>query len=87
MTNNTQQKEGSKKKIKSVSFSLQDNKIYDTYSRHDYDRFQIESVVYLHSYNRLSWFDIMEIYFELNQYKLKEMQVHEMSKCNTRIHK
>jgi hypothetical protein len=81
------QKDKQQKIIKSVSFSLQENKIYDTYSRREYDRLPIESVVYLHAYNRLSWFDINEIYFELNQYKLKEMQVHEMSKSNTRIHK
>lgn len=74
-------------KKKSVCFSMEKNKIHYTYSRHDYDRFQIDSVVYLHAYNRLSWFDINEIYFELNQYKLKEMKVHEMSKSNTRIHK
>jgi hypothetical protein len=72
---------------KSVTFAIEHNKIHETYSRHEYDRFQIDSVVYLHSYNRLSWLDMSVIYFELNQYKLKEMEVHELSKSNTRLHK
>lgn len=70
---------------KKVTFNLEKNKIYQTYSSIEYDRHQIDSTLYLFSLKRISqneWFDMMH---ELNKYKTNEMQVHIDSIHNTKI--
>jgi len=70
---------------KKVTFDLNKNKMYNTYSRKEYNRCQIDSTLYLYSYNRISnkeWIDILK---ELNLFKTQEMRVHIDSIHNTKI--
>jgi hypothetical protein len=70
---------------KKVTFNLSKNKIHKTYSRKEYDRHQIDSVMYLYSYNRISQKEWIKIMMELNIYKTREMNVHIDSIHNTKI--
>ena len=57
-----------------------------TYAPDEYDRCQIDSLVYRKSYQRVShaeWILVME---EINYFKLNEMIVHKSSVHNTYLH-
>lgn len=61
---------------KKVQFNLNLNKTHETYSKEDYDRFPIDSILYLKCYNRVSNKEWTSILLELKHYKLYEMIVH-----------
>lgn len=63
------------------------NKMYVTYSGHEYDRLQIDSVLYLYGYKKISQQEWDSIFIELNDYKCTEMIVHKSSIQNLLIHK
>jgi len=67
---------------KKVSFNLLNNEIYKTYSSEEYDRGQIDHVIYRKSYNRISNDDLNIIFITLDIYKLYEMVVHKESLKN-----
>jgi hypothetical protein len=69
-----------------VSFSLNKNSIYYTYSRHEYDRSCIDHVLYRHAYNRLTDEELKTIYVNLDLYKLYEMPIHKGSLVNNLYH-
>ena len=69
-----------------VSFSLNNNIIHYTYSRHEYDRSCIDHVLYRHAYKRLSDEDMKAIYVNLDLYKLYEMPIHKESLINNAYH-
>jgi len=71
---------------KSVSFNLNNNKIFDTYSQYEYDRSCIDHVLYRHAYKRISDSEIKTIYVNLDLYKLYEMPVHKKSLINNLYH-
>lgn len=71
---------------KSVSFNLEQNIIYDTYSFSDYNRTQIDSFVYKMTFKQVTNKKLLDIFNQLNKYKLEEMVVHKDSLCNTRLH-
>lgn len=73
------------KKNKKVSFNST-NKLYNTYSKNEYDRSPIESFLFQLHYNKLTYLDIINMYNELNYFKKNEMYVHELSKKNTKYH-
>lgn len=60
---------------KKVTFS-DNNEIYTTYSADEYLRFQIDSILYKKSYNRVSNDEWNTIFLNLDLYKLYEMPVH-----------
>lgn len=66
---------------KNVSFNL-NNQICITHSPKDYDRFQIDSVLYRKNYNRISNDEWRTIFINLDLYKLYEMRVHKDSLSN-----
>lgn len=66
---------------KSVSFNLS-NETFVTYSSQEYDRFQIDSVLYRKNYNRISEEEWRSIFINLDLYKLYEMRVHKDSLTN-----
>lgn len=66
---------------KSVSFNP-NNQVFITYSGQEYDRFQIDSVLYRKNYNRVSEEEWRSIFTNLDLYKLYEMRVHKDSLNN-----
>lgn len=56
--------------------------IYPTYSIKDYDRYQIDSVLYKKSYNRISIKEWNSILIILDLFKLYEMRIHPNSLKN-----
>jgi hypothetical protein len=72
--------------MKVVKFNLESNQIFTTYSIDEYDRFSIDSILYLKCYNKITDDDWNKVFVELNDYKTKEMVVHNSSICNTRLH-
>ncbi len=74
------------KKKKTVQWALERNIVYETYSPSDYDRHSIDSVMYLKAYNRLSNYEWVSIFKDLNLYKKYEMLVHYESVRNTNLH-
>jgi hypothetical protein len=70
---------------KNVSFNLEQNQVYDTYSNKEYDRAMIDSVLYLRSYNRISDKEWNQVLHELDQYKFKDMLIHKQSLKNIHI--
>lgn len=69
-----------------VSFNLDINQVYITYSNEEYDRTSIDHVLYRKSYNRISLDEMNAIYVNLDLFKLYEMDVHEMSLGNNQYH-
>jgi hypothetical protein len=67
---------------KYVKFNLENNKIYKTYNSSEYDRSQIDHVLYRKSYNKVSDEEIKIIYITLDIYKLYEMVVNKKSLHN-----
>ena len=74
------------KKLKNVKFNLEKNSIHLAYSIDEYDRCQIDSILYLKSYNRITDKEWDEIFNNLNYYKTQEMIVHKESIKHTRKH-
>jgi len=72
--------------MKSVQFNLDNTIFYDTYSSEEYDRYPIDSILYLKCYNKVSDFDWTNMLENLNLFKICEMIVHKNSLNNTRIH-
>ncbi len=72
--------------MKSVQFNLDNTIFYDAYSNEEYDRYPIDSILYLKCYNKVSDFDWIEMLENLNLFKICEMIVHKNSLNNTRIH-
>ncbi len=70
---------------KRVQFDSSKNTVHETYSSHEYDRHQIDSVLYQKCYNMISPSEWCEIISELNKYKLVEMLVHKRSTSNLRL--
>lgn len=60
--------------------------INNTYSDDEYDRSPIDSIIYLRTLQRINGDEWKDIFSELNQYKLQEMQVHKDSIQNVKIH-
>lgn len=58
-----------------VRFDLENIKIDYTYE--NYDRSPIDSVIYLKNYNRIGSLEWDTIIDELNEYKVREMILHE----------
>ena len=74
--------------IKKVNFDLTKNTIGFTYSSDDYDRLCIDSVMYRKACNKLTNEELINIYIELDLYKLYEMPIHVDSlRNNTYIYK
>ncbi len=72
--------------MKAVKFNLESNEIFTTYSVDEYDRLPIDSILYLKCYNKITDNDWNKALVELNDYKTREMVVHNSSICNTRLH-
>ena len=70
---------------KSVTFNDNIN-IIDTYSKNEYDRSPIDSIIYLRTLQRINFKEWKNIFTELNKYKLEEMIVHKDSVQNVKIH-
>lgn len=60
--------------------------IVDTYSKNEYDRSPIDSIIYLRTLQRINIKEWKIIFSELNKYKLQEMPVHKDSIQNIKIH-
>jgi hypothetical protein len=73
--------------IKNVKFNLEKNTIHEVHSANEYNRNQIESIMYLKLFGKITLFEWTQVLNEINMYKLIEMQVHNDSVTNTRIHK
>jgi hypothetical protein len=71
---------------KNVSFELDKNIIYLTYSREEYDRSSIDHVLYRRAYKRITDEEMKAIYVNLDLYKLYEMPVHKSSFKNNSYH-
>ena len=76
--------ENTSKKNKKVAFN-ETNEIYTTYGKSEYDRFQIDSIIYQKSYNKISDTEWNNIHKEVNKYKQCEMVVHINSVKNTAL--
>lgn len=76
-----------KNMIKRVSFNESSNKTHITYSKEEYDRFQIDSILYRYSYQKINQNEWKSVFEELNHYKCTEMIVHRDSIGNLRLHK
>jgi hypothetical protein len=72
--------------MKSVQFNLDNTIFCYTYSNEEYDRYPIDSIMYLRCYNKVSDFDWINMLENLNLFKICEMIVHKNSLNNTRIH-
>jgi len=68
---------------KRVQFVLDNNETFTTYHRSEYDRSQIDHVVFRRAYNRVSDEEMMMIYIALDIYKLYEMTISKDSLHNT----
>ena len=68
--------------IKHVRFDLSKNTYTETYSKTDYDRSQIDHVLYRKAYQKLSNEEFYKINVLLDLYKLYEMPVHKESFAN-----
>ena len=66
------------KKNKKCSFPVEKNliSVFETYSKYDYDRSQIDSVLYRKCYKKVSNMEWNHIMDKLNEYKKKDMVLH-----------
>lgn len=71
---------------KIVSFNLDKNRIYNTYSILEYDRIPIDSILYLRCYKKISDYEWFKIFENLNYFKTREMIVHKESVENIKLH-
>jgi hypothetical protein len=67
---------------KRVQFDLGQNETFVTHTRSEYDRSQIDHVLYRKSYNRVSEHEMKMILISLDLYKLYEMPVSKESLHN-----
>lgn len=65
--------------MKRVQFNIDNISIIETYSPDEYDRSQIDSILYLKCYNRISHIEWQREIEQLYEYKTKEMIVHKQS--------
>lgn len=72
--------------VKKVSFDLSKNEILPTYSGTVYDRGQIDSILYMKSYRRISDEEWSNMYIKLDLYKMYEMPVAKDSIKNNWYH-
>lgn len=72
--------------MKRVNFNLNDTKIFTTYSRSEYDRLPIDSILQSRCYNRVTCGQWNNLLKNLNKYKMTEMTVHKDSVCNMTLH-
>lgn len=72
--------------MKKVCFNTSKNVTNLTFSKEEYDRSQIDSVLYLKCYNKISINDWRRIKQNLFHYKTKEMVVHKDSATNLSNH-
>lgn len=73
--------------MKRVLFNLDKNQIFQTYTRKEYDRYPIDSILYQRSLNRISNTQWDNIYNTLDLFKLYQMPVHKDSLSNNLYHK
>jgi len=71
--------------MKSVCFNLEKNEVCLVYSKDEYDRMPIKSILYLKYYNKINASDWHNVQNQLRYYKRTEMIVHCSSICNTRF--
>uniref|UniRef100_A0A6C0DX18 Uncharacterized protein n=1 Tax=viral metagenome TaxID=1070528 RepID=A0A6C0DX18_9ZZZZ len=69
--------------MKRVQFNIDNISIIETYSSDEYDRSQIDSILYLKCYNRISHIQWQKEKEQLYEYKTKEMIVHKQSIKNS----
>ena len=69
--------------MKRVQFNIGNIFIIETYGPDEYDRSQIDSILYLKCYNRISHIEWQKEIEQLYSYKTKEMIVHKQSIKNT----
>lgn len=74
------------KNLKSVIFNLDKNETRETYSGDEYDRIQIDSLLYRRGYNKVSDEEWNNVYITLDIYKLYEMKTHKDSFHNNLYH-
>lgn len=67
---------------KVVKFNMDSNITYDTYDGDEYDRSQIDSILYLKAYNKVSIEEWNNVHVTLDLYKLYEMPIHKDSLHN-----
>ena len=72
--------------MKHVLFNLNKNKTYITYDSSEYNRLQIDSVLYRRSWKKVSDQEWNNIYIILDLYKLYDMPVHQDSIHNNVYH-
>ncbi len=72
--------------MKRVQFNTENILIKETYGPDEYDRSQIDSILYLKCYNRISHIEWQKELEKLYNYKCKEMIVHKQSIKNTNFH-
>ena len=72
--------------MKKVLFNLDNNQIFDTYTPDEYNRFQIDSVMYRRNWRKVSDQEWHSIYVILDLYKLYDMPVHQDSIHNNLYH-
>jgi len=60
--------------------------VHSTYSSDEYDRFIIDSILYMWCLKRVSTEEWLQVFIELNSYKMNEMIVHKYSIQNTKFH-
>jgi hypothetical protein len=77
---------GITKANRKVSFDLSKNNTFETFSKDEYDRHQIESTLLKKCYNRLTQVEWKTIFQQLNKFKCEEMLVHKDSIDNLNIH-
>uniref|UniRef100_A0A6C0H856 Uncharacterized protein n=1 Tax=viral metagenome TaxID=1070528 RepID=A0A6C0H856_9ZZZZ len=68
-----------------VTFNLEQNTVHETYSRYEYNRHSIDSILYLKCYNRISQQEWCEMLEKLERYKFHEMLVHKDSVISVRL--
>lgn len=71
--------------MKRVCFNLEMNEVFLVNSSDEYDRYPIDSTLYLKCYNKIKASDWHNIQTQLSYYKRTEMIVHSKSICNTRF--
>ena len=64
---------------KKVVFNLNRNTIHQVYSKQDYDRKMIDSIMYLKCYNRVSEQEWRAMLEEMAIYKFHHMLIHKSS--------
>jgi hypothetical protein len=69
-----------------VTFNLDKNQTFTTYSHDEYSRDPIEHVLYRRNYKGMSDGEFYAIYVNLDLYKLYDMIVHKNSIKNTLLH-